>query len=214
MMYQQLDEDAVAIRDLVRDFARREVAPAAAGWDAAEAVPEEPMRALGELGILGVALAEEAGGTGLGPLELAVVCEELGAASGVLGHRVAGLAGTLRLFAEVAPANPVLAGAVAGTTPLVGGPAFGLVGTSGNRWSGEIAPAYRAMTSDRVLALVHGGAAGDQVVLFDLSKAVSKGRVRREKRDGVLGLRGVDLGVLGLAEVRALALGAAPAGAA
>jgi len=209
-MYAPLDEETVAIRDLVRDFAKRDVAPAAAGWDAADALPDAPVRALGELGILAVALSEDAGGSGLGPLELAVVCEELGAASGVLGHRVAGLAGSLALFAEVAPEHPVLASSAAGQTRLAGCRAHHLVGSGGGRWSGEVNPARRATTADRLLAIVRRSEGGEQLVLLD----PTKGRVRRERRSAPLGLRGIDLGVLGFADARAESLGPVPLGAA
>ncbi|PKN57576.1 MAG: hypothetical protein CVU56_10360, partial [Deltaproteobacteria bacterium HGW-Deltaproteobacteria-14] len=201
-----LTEDAVAIRDLVRDFAKREVAPAAAGWDAADALPDAPVRALGDLGVLSLALAEDAGGAGLGPMELALVCEELGAASAVLGHYVATLAGRLAVFAAVAPVHPDLAAAAGGTLRLAAEAAPPLARGTDGRLAGRVDPMRLATTAERALFTLSGG---ERLVLVD---ATAPG-VTREGRGGPLGLRGADLGALRLAGVAAEELGALPAGA-
>ena len=84
-----LSQDQQAIRDMVRDFARNEIAPAAGGWDEAETFPEELFRKLGELGMLGVLVPEEYGGAGLGYVEYVAILEEIGAADGSVGLGVA-----------------------------------------------------------------------------------------------------------------------------
>ncbi|MCU0233137.1 MAG: acyl-CoA dehydrogenase family protein [Thermoanaerobaculales bacterium] len=84
-----LNQDQLAIRDMVRDFARREIAPRAAEWDEAQHFPRELFSRLGELGLLGVVIPDDWGGAGLGYVEYAAVLEEIGAADGGIGLSVA-----------------------------------------------------------------------------------------------------------------------------
>lgn len=65
------------IRELVREFASREMAPHVAGWDAASVFPAEVMATLGEMGLLGVLVPEEQGGAGLSYGHYVAVIEEL-----------------------------------------------------------------------------------------------------------------------------------------
>ena len=85
----QLNEDQTAIRDMVRDFARKEIAPKALEWDEAQHFPRELFSELGGLGLLGVLIPEELGGAGLGYVEYVTVLEEIGAADGAIGLSVA-----------------------------------------------------------------------------------------------------------------------------
>lgn len=85
----QLNQDQEAIRDMVRDFARREIAPKALEWDEAQHFPRELFEQLGELGLLGVLIPEEYGGAGLGYVEYVTILEEIGAADGAIGLSVA-----------------------------------------------------------------------------------------------------------------------------
>jgi hypothetical protein len=74
---------------MVRDLARREIAPHSLEWDEAQHFPRELFRQLGELGLLGVIIPEEYGGAGLGYVEYVLVLEELGAIDGGVGLSVA-----------------------------------------------------------------------------------------------------------------------------
>jgi len=85
----ELSQDQVAIRDMVRDLARREIAPHAGGWDERQEFPRELFAKLGELGLLGVLIPEEYGGAGLGYVEYVLILEEIGAADGGVGLGVA-----------------------------------------------------------------------------------------------------------------------------
>ena len=85
----QLSQDQEAIRDMVRDFARNEIAPNAPAWDEEQHFPRELFSKLGELGLLGVVIPEEYGGSGLGYVEYAAILEEIGAADGGIGLSVA-----------------------------------------------------------------------------------------------------------------------------
>ncbi len=78
----QLTQDQETIRDMVRDFARKEIAPQALEWDEAQHFPRELFSKLGELGLLGVVIPEEYGGAGLGYVEYVAILEEIGAADG------------------------------------------------------------------------------------------------------------------------------------
>ena len=85
----QQSEDQQAIRDMVRDFARNEIAPKALEWDEAQHFPRALFEKLGELGLLGVLIPEEFGGAGLGYIEYVSILEEIGAADGGVGLSVA-----------------------------------------------------------------------------------------------------------------------------
>ncbi len=76
-----LGEQAEMIRDSVAAFAAREIAPLAAEIDRTNHFPRELWPKLGELGLLGITVEEEYGGSGLGYLEHVVAMEEVSRAS-------------------------------------------------------------------------------------------------------------------------------------
>ncbi len=71
-------EQHFAVREMVRAFARDEVAPIAAKYDATAEFPWESIRKMSELGLLGVPWPEELGGAGLDLLSYITVIHELG----------------------------------------------------------------------------------------------------------------------------------------
>src|SRR5215813_13250054 len=71
-------EQHLATREMVRQFARDEVAPVAAKYDASAKFPWESIRKMGELGLLGVPWPEDLGGAGLDILSFMIVIHELG----------------------------------------------------------------------------------------------------------------------------------------
>ena len=85
----ELTQDQQSIRDMVRDLARSEIAPFGVEWDETQEFPLELFGKLGELGLLGVLIPEEYGGSGLGYVEYATILEEIGAADGGVGLGVA-----------------------------------------------------------------------------------------------------------------------------
>ncbi len=72
-----LPEEHEALRETVRDFAEREIAPVAGELDRTKAFPYEIVRKLGELGWMGIPFPEAYGGAGADTLAYAVAVEEL-----------------------------------------------------------------------------------------------------------------------------------------
>lgn len=85
----ELSEDVQALKKTVRDFCERNVREQARAWDRHEKFPLEVVKELGQLGLLGIRIAEEFGGAGLGALELAVIVEEIARYDGSLALTVA-----------------------------------------------------------------------------------------------------------------------------
>jgi butyryl-CoA dehydrogenase len=77
-----LTDEQRQIRDTLRDFAREALAPNAASWDREHRFPREALRALGELGALGIVVPEAFGGAALDYVSLAVALEEIAAGDG------------------------------------------------------------------------------------------------------------------------------------
>ncbi|RME74685.1 MAG: acyl-CoA dehydrogenase [Planctomycetota bacterium] len=70
-------EEQCMLRDMVRDFARNEIAPIAIEIDVEERFPRELFRAMGELGLLGIPFPEEVGGAGAGWVGYCLAIEEV-----------------------------------------------------------------------------------------------------------------------------------------
>ena len=62
---------------MVRDFCQKEVMPISAELDEEERFPEETMRKLAEMGLMGISFPEEYGGAGMSYLSYISVCEEI-----------------------------------------------------------------------------------------------------------------------------------------
>jgi alkylation response protein AidB-like acyl-CoA dehydrogenase len=72
-----LDQEQIALRDMARAFAAEVFAPNAVAWDEAKHFPVAEMRQAAELGMGGVYIAEDVGGTGLSRLAAALIFEAL-----------------------------------------------------------------------------------------------------------------------------------------
>jgi len=73
----ELNEEQKMVRDMVRDFARNEIAPKAAEIDEKCEFPWDIVKKLGELGMMGVPFPEKWGGSGFGELTYSIVVEEI-----------------------------------------------------------------------------------------------------------------------------------------
>lgn len=80
-----LGETTDLLRDTVRQFAEREIAPLAAKIDLSNQFPKDLWPKLGKLGLLGITVNEKYGGSGLGYLEHVIAMEEISRASASIG---------------------------------------------------------------------------------------------------------------------------------
>ena len=85
MLDHGLGEDLDMLRDLVYKFAQAEIAPRAAEIDKNNEFPSDLWRKMGDLGILGVTVTEEFGGSNMGYLGHVVAMEEISRASASVG---------------------------------------------------------------------------------------------------------------------------------
>ncbi len=79
-MFFRLTDEQQEIQRLVRKFAQQEIASQAERWDEEAHFPREILRPLAELGLAGLLVPEDAGGSDLSRLTGAVIYEELGKA--------------------------------------------------------------------------------------------------------------------------------------
>ncbi|WP_273773961.1 acyl-CoA dehydrogenase family protein, partial [Burkholderia mallei] len=80
-----LGEDIEMLRDSIAHFAAKEIAPRAAEIDRTDQFPMDLWRKFGELGVLGMTVAEEYGGANLGYTAHMVAMEEISRASASVG---------------------------------------------------------------------------------------------------------------------------------
>ena len=85
----ELNENQKMISQMVRDFAEKEIRPNLNKWDEDEIFPVETMKKMGELGLLGIFIPEEYGGSGFTYFEYATALMELGKVCGGVGLSVA-----------------------------------------------------------------------------------------------------------------------------
>ena len=89
MMNFELSDDEKALQKTVRDFAQAEIAPHCRKWDNESHFPTELVPKLGQLGLLGMTIDEEYGGSAMSMQEIALVIEELAAVDGSVAITVA-----------------------------------------------------------------------------------------------------------------------------
>jgi alkylation response protein AidB-like acyl-CoA dehydrogenase len=84
-----INENQKMIAQMVRDFAEKEIRPNIFKWDHEEHFPVDVMKKMGDLGLLGIYIPEEYGGSGFGYFEYATALIELGKVCGGVGLSVA-----------------------------------------------------------------------------------------------------------------------------
>ncbi|WP_433260740.1 acyl-CoA dehydrogenase family protein [Micromonospora vinacea] len=213
-----LSAEQAAVRQLAAEFADRELLPHAAAWDRRESVDPAIVDMLGDLGFLGLTIAETDGGSGGDHLAYCLVLEELGrgdsAVRGIVSVSLGLVAksiaahGTAEQRAEWLPklcAGTAL-GCFALTEPDSGSDAAALrtrAVRDGTDWllTGTKMFITNGTTADVALVFARTGGPGHRGITAFLVPTDSPGLTRREIH-GKLGLRGQATGELGFDEVR------------
>ncbi|WP_335982338.1 MULTISPECIES: acyl-CoA dehydrogenase family protein [Streptomycetaceae] len=214
----ELSEEQAAVKALARDFADREIAPYAAGWDRAESVDRGIVKKLGALGFLGLTIDEEYGGSGGDHLAYCLVTEELGrgdsAVRGIVSVSLGLVAKSIAHWGSPAQKREWLPRLTAGdavgcfglTEPGTGSDAANLTTRAvrdGDAY--EITGSKMFITNgtwaDVVLLFARTGGEGHRGVSAFLVPADAPGLTRREVH-GKLGLRGQATAELVLDAVR------------
>lgn len=88
-MHFQENESVSMVRQMVRDFSEKHIRPEMMVWDEAQIFPIDVFKGLGELGLMGVLVPENYGGSGFGYYEYAAAIEELAKVCGSVGLSMA-----------------------------------------------------------------------------------------------------------------------------
>ena len=83
------NENQLMIAQMVRDFAEKEIRPHFMEWDESQEFPVHVFKKLGELGLMGVFIPEEYGGSGFSYFEYITVVSEIAKVCGSIGLSVA-----------------------------------------------------------------------------------------------------------------------------
>ena len=81
----ELTQDQTLLRNMVREFAEKEIKPKAAEIDESREFPKDTVRKLAELGLMGIVIPEEYGGSGMDFVSLAIAVEEISRACATTG---------------------------------------------------------------------------------------------------------------------------------
>ena len=81
----QIDEELDSLRDSIRRFCDAEISPRAAQIDQDNLFPSDLWQKMGELGLLGITVSSQYGGSELGYLAHLIAMEEISRASGSIG---------------------------------------------------------------------------------------------------------------------------------
>ncbi|MEC8692723.1 MAG: acyl-CoA dehydrogenase family protein [Bacteroidota bacterium] len=85
----QENESVSMVRQTVRDFAEKHIRPDMMEWDESQTFPVDIFKQLGELGLMGMLVPENYGGSGFGYFEYAAAIEELAKVCGSVGLSMA-----------------------------------------------------------------------------------------------------------------------------
>ncbi|MGF7079820.1 acyl-CoA dehydrogenase [Mucilaginibacter sp. UYCu711] len=83
------NDNQVMVGQMAKDFAEKNIRPYVMEWDEAQTFPVELFKKLGELGMMGVLVPEEYGGSGFGYFEYVTVIVEIAKVCGSIGLSVA-----------------------------------------------------------------------------------------------------------------------------
>ena len=201
----ELTEDQVMLRDTVRRFVDDRVIPEAAAWDRDEAFAPSMVEQLAEMGLLGIAVAEQHGGAGMGPMESVLVLEELARGDGGLAYAVAAhgaCCAHLGHFPDAASwLGPLALGEQLGGWVCAGSqrPASPLRGRlEGEVWvlDGTVEFVPMGSLAGVLVIVATTGDGDDELTAFVVDAAAEVPGLSRRKQRGRLGLRSGDCATL------------------
>src|ERR1700743_438170 len=79
------NDNQAMVAQMARDFAEKNIRPHVMEWDESQTFPVELFKQLGELGMMGVLVPEEYGGSGFGYFEYVTVIVEIARVCGSIG---------------------------------------------------------------------------------------------------------------------------------
>lgn len=85
----QISETTLQVAQVARDFAQRQIRPHVMEWDESQEFPSATMKAMGSLGLMGVLVPEQYGGSGLSYFEYKTIIEEISKVDGSIGLSLA-----------------------------------------------------------------------------------------------------------------------------
>src|SRR5436190_15945311 len=85
----QMNENQQMIADMIRKFGKEHIQPELMDWDESQEFPLEVFKKLGDLGLMGVLVPTEYGGSGFGYSEYVTAITELGSICGSIGLSMA-----------------------------------------------------------------------------------------------------------------------------
>jgi alkylation response protein AidB-like acyl-CoA dehydrogenase len=86
---EELTENQTMIAKMIRDFGKKEMDPHKMDWDEKQEFPIPLFKKLGDLGLMGVLVPTEYGGSGFGYMEYVTAIEEIARIDGSIGLSVA-----------------------------------------------------------------------------------------------------------------------------
>jgi alkylation response protein AidB-like acyl-CoA dehydrogenase len=171
-------ENQKMIKEMIRDFAQKHILPDMMVWDENQTFPMDVFKKLGELGLMGVLVPQEYGGTGFGYFEYVTTIVEISKVCGSIGLSVAAhnslCTGHIMQFGSEAQKQkwlPKLAtaewiGAWGLTEPVTGSDAGGMMTTAvreGDHWvlNGSKNFITHAISGDVAVVIARTGEKGD-----------------------------------------------------
>ena len=85
----QPNENQIMIADMIRKFGKEHILPKMMEWDESQEFPIEVFKKLGELGLMGVLVPQEYGGSGFSYTEYVTAITELGSVCGSIALSMA-----------------------------------------------------------------------------------------------------------------------------
>lgn len=205
-MHRLLTADQRLVIDTARRYAEAQILPAAAGIDRDNRFPRELYRGLADLGLFGIALAEDMGGAGMDVVTACLVMEEIARCSGAVGNAFAIPVEAARFLSEHggpvhhALVPGVLAGdvivATAATEPDFGSDVAGMRTTAVRDGADYVITGTKAWVTfgeiaDVVLVFARTGQEAGQRSLSCIMVETDRPGVSRGKAEELLGMHGL-----------------------